>query len=173
MHWTLRIKARRAGEATAIAISPRPPERPGGSDNRWDNVPSKRWAVATMRHTAVTCVMEPSRASMANTMWTNFSAEGVTNTLLRSCRRRSTHTNIAMTQAVTWDSRGTVYGQPLKLEIDTMEDLMMPGCVSIANCHEHTAGEVPHCMMQTGCRMICRRSVQQYQVCKHQAHVFL
>ena len=126
-----------------------------------------------MRHTAITCVMEPSRASMANTMWTNFSAEGVTNTLLRSCRRRSTHTNIAMTQAVTWDSRGTVYGQPLKLESDTMEDLMMPGCVSTANCHEHTAGEVPHCMMQTGCRMICRRSVQQYQVCKHQAHVFL
>ena len=113
-----------------------------------------------MRHTAVTCVMEPSRASMVNTMWTYFSAEGVTNTLLWSCRRRSTLTNIAMTQAVTWDSRGTVFGQPLKLECDAMEDLMMPGCVSIANCHEHTAGDVPHCMMQTGCRMICRRSVQ-------------
>ena len=78
--------------------------------------------------------------------------------------------NIAMPQAVTRDSRGTVFGQPLRLERDGMEELMMPGCVSIANCHEHTAGEVPHCIStgavgrQTGCPMNCRQLVQQHQV---------
>ena len=113
-----------------------------------------------MRHTAVTCVMEPSRASMANTMWTYFSAEGV-----------NEHTAVVVPADVPLsptsprlslgDSRGTVFSQPLKLERDAMEDLMMPGCISIANCHERTAGDVPHCMTQTRCRMICRRSVQQ------------
>ena len=47
-----------------------------------------------------------------------------------------------MPQAVT-DSRGTLFDQPLRLESDGMEEPMIPGCVSIANCHEHTAGEVP------------------------------
>ena len=48
-----------------------------------------------------------------------------------------------MTQAITRDNRGTVFGRTLGLESDGMEEPMMPGCVSIANCHEHTAGEGP------------------------------
>ena len=84
---------------------------------------------------------------------------------------RNEHTaEVAMTQAVTRDNRGTVFGRTLGLESDGMEEPMMPGCVSIANCHEHTAGEGPHCISiraverQTGCRKNCRQSVQQYQV---------
>ena len=41
-----------------------------------------------------------------------------------------------MPQAVTRESRGTVFGQPLRLESDGMEELGMPGCLRIANRDE-------------------------------------
>ena len=80
--------------------------------------------------------------------------------------RRNAYSNITVPCAVTRDSRGTVFSQPLRLESDGMEELMMPGRVSIANCHEHTAGCISTRAVgrQTGCRMNCRQPVQQYQV---------
>ena len=55
--------------------------------------------------------------------------------------RRKANSNITVPWAVNRDSRGTVFGQPLRLESDGTEELMMPGCVSIANCQEHTADQ--------------------------------
>ena len=51
--------------------------------------------------------------------------------------RRNTNLNITVPWAVTRDSRGTVFGQPLRRN--------NCGCqgVSIDNCHEHTVEVVP------------------------------
>ena len=55
-------------------------------------------------------------------------------------------------------------------KVKALKKLRMPEIVSDADCHEHTAGEVPHlnffqsCQKANWCGMICERPFQQHQV---------